>query len=443
LRRFYLKLIPLKNRYIEASTLVWVLTIVSFLVAGCDEGDESLGKNLIPGSFSVFSRNHTETASIQSFTYTDDKIRVDHPGYNYVGSFNDPLFGRTDGSFAAQFRLASNPDYDPTATLDSLVLRLTYKRIYGDTATVQSLKVYEMTGEMDYEAKYMSSYNLKSLASPVVIGSANFIPKFKTDSTQTDTTAQYIRFKLSPELGNRLLKMDSLQMISNEEFLKYFKGLYVEASPTGRKGTLVGLTAAGSGIGLYYHTATKDSLFFSYNVSSNSANIAAFSHDYSKSVFFPHLNQEVIEDTLTFVQPTGGTKVKVNIPSLNKWKDSTQYVISKASLVFFVDTLVTDYRRYQIPYNLYLKYIDTTGTEVFPKDSNLSSSYYGGYFDATTASYSFNITRHLEQIIRKEVESTSFFLVSADRHGSPYRVVLKGAKSSKPIQLIIKYSRYQ
>ena len=433
----------MKNRYIEASTLVWVLMIVSFLIAGCDEGDESLGKNLIPGSFSVFSRNHTETASIQSFTFTDEKIRVDHPGYNYVGSFNDPIFGRTDGSFAAQFRLASNPDFDPTSTLDSLVLRLTYKRLYGDTATVQHLKVYELTGDMDYEAKYLSTYKLKSIASAVPIGSASFIPKFKTDSSGTDTTTQYIRFKLDPNLGNRLLKLDSLQMVSNEEFLKYFKGLYVEASPTQRKGTLMGLTVAGSGIGLYYHTATKDSLFFSYNVSSNSASVAAFSHDYSKSLFYQHLNQEVIEDTLTFLQPTGGTKVKINIPSLNKWKDSTQYAISKASLVVYVDTLVSDFRRYQIPYNLYLKYMDSTGTEVFPKDSNLSSSYYGGYYDATTASYSFNITRHLEQIIKKEVESTSFFLVHADRHGSPSRVVLKGAKSSRPIQLVIKYSRYQ
>ena len=74
-------------------------------------------------------------------------------------------FGRTDGAFAAQYRLAANPDYDATATLDSLILRLTYKHIYGDTATVQNLKVYELTGDLEYDAKYMSSFNLKSLAS--------------------------------------------------------------------------------------------------------------------------------------------------------------------------------------------------------------------------------------------------------------------------------------
>jgi hypothetical protein len=443
LRRFTKKLIQLKNRYFEAFALVGSSIIISLLFTGCKKGDESLGRNLIPGSSAVYSRTYSESGTIKSFTFTDDKIRVDRPAYNYIGSFNDPLFGRTDGAFAAQYRLAANPDYDATATLDSLILRLTYKRIYGDTATVQNLKVYELTGDLEYDAKYMSSFNLKSLASTTPVGSVSFIPKFKTDSAKTDTTTQYVRVNLDPALGNRLIKLDSLHMISNEVFLKNFKGLYVEAASTGRKGTLIGLTAAGSGMGLYYHTAKKDSLFFSYNVTANSANVAAFSHDYRNSAFSAHLNQELIQDTLVYLQPTGGTKVKINIPSLNKWKDSTMYAVSKASLTFFVDTLVSDPRRYKMPSSVYLKYTDSTGAEAFPKDSQLSSTYYGGSYDATTASYTFNITRHLEQILKGEIDNTSFFLVNADRNGSPYRVVLKGGNSSRPIQLNIKYTRYQ
>jgi hypothetical protein len=433
----------LKNRNTEALSLVWALFIITLLIAGCKKGDESLGKNILPGSSAIYNRNYQEKGTIQSYTFTDEKIRVDHPAFNYVGSFNDPLFGRTEGNFAAQFRLSANPAFDPTATLDSLILRLTYKRIYGDTATKQTLKVYELIGDLDYDAKYLSSFNLKSLASATSIGSVSFIPKFKTDSAQTDTTTQYVRFRLDPAFGNRLLKMDSLKMVSNDEFLKHFKGLYIESTPVVRKGTLIGLTPTGTGIGLYYHTAKKDSLFFSYNVTSNSANIAAFAHNYQNSVFFNNLNKEVSQDTLTFVQPTGGTKVKINIPSLSKWKDSTQYVISKASIVIYVDTLATDAQRYHMPSRLYLKYLDTSGTETFPKDSELSSSYYGGIYDATTASYTFNITRHLEQIIKKEITSTSLYLVHSDRNGSASRVVLKGGNSSRPIQLQVKYTRYQ
>ncbi len=433
----------MKNRNFEAICLVGALFIISFIFTSCKNGDESLGKNLLPGSAVVYSRNYFESGTIQSYTYTDDKIRVDHPAYNFVGSFNDPLFGRTESGFAAQFRLSSNPVYDPTATLDSLVLRLTYKQLYGDTLTKQTLKVYELNGDLDYDAKYLSSFNLKSLVNANPIGSASFIPKFRTDSAKTDTTVQYVRFLLDPAIGNRLLKMDSLKMISNEEFLKYFKGLYVESVPVSKKGTLVGLTVAGTGMGLYYHTAKKDSLFFSYNVTSNSADVAAYSHDYTKSIFGARLNQDVIQDTLTYLQPTGGTRVKINIPSLSKWKDSTRYVISRASIIFYVDTLTTDFRRYDLPNRLYLKYMDATGTEAFPKDSQLSAIYYGGAYDANTASYTFNITRHLEQIIKGEIASTSFYLVHANRNGSANRVVLKGGNSSRPIQLFVKYTRYE
>ncbi|MEI6275025.1 MAG: DUF4270 family protein [Prolixibacteraceae bacterium] len=433
----------MKNRNFEALSLVGAIFILSLILTNCKKGDDSLGKNLIPGSSVVYSRNYYEAGTIRSFTFSDEKIRVDHPAFNYVGSFNDPLFGRTDGGFAAQYRLAANPDYDKTAKLDSLVLRLMYKQLYGDTLTKQTLKVYELNGGLDYDAKYLSSFNLKSLANPVPIGTVSFIPKFRTDSAQTDTTIQYVRFQLNPELGNRLLKLDSLKMTSNEEFLKYFKGLYIESVPISKKGSLIGLTVAGTGMGLYYHTATKDSLFFSYNVTANSANVASFAHDYQKTSFSPHLNQELIQDTLIYLQPTAGTKVKVNIPSLNKWKDSTQYVVSKASLVFHVDTLATDYRRYELPGRLYLKYMDSSNTETFPKDSQLSSAYYGGIYDGSTGTYTFNITRHVEQIIKGEITTTSFYLVHANRNGSATRVVLKGGNSSEPIELYVKYTRYQ
>jgi hypothetical protein len=436
-------LIPLKNRNFENFTLLWALIILSVTITSCNGGDVGLGVNLIPGASVIYSRNYEEKGTIKSYTFSDDKIRVDHPTSNLVGSFNDPIFGRTDGAFTAQYRIASNPNFDSTATLDSLILRLTYKNIYGDTSTVQTLHVYEMLGDLDYDAKYMSTYNIKALASTTSIGSTNFIPKFKTDSAKTDTVTHYVRFRIDPSLGNRLLKLDSLQMVSNEEFLKYFKGLYVEATPVNRKGTLIDLSPTSSALGLYYHTATKDSLFFPYNVTANSANVAAFQHSYLRSDFLTHLNQEVIQDTLIYVQPTGGTKVKINIPSMEKWKDSTQYVIDKATLVFYVDTLATDMDRYHIPSRVYLKYMDSSGVETFPIDSELSGYYYGGYYDSATGSYTFNITRHLQQIIKREVETTSFYLVHADRSGSPRRVVLKSGNSSQPIKLQVKYTRYE
>ena len=87
--------------------------------------------------------------------------------------------------------------------------------------------------------------------------------------------------------------------------------------------------------------------------------------------------------------------------------------------------------------------IDSTGTEVFPADSQLSSDYYGGYFYAPTASYSFNVTQHLQQIILGKIQNKGFYLVTSDRNNSAQRVVLKGLGSSKPVKLSISYTRYK
>ncbi len=433
----------MKNRYFNFTNLLGALLILILGVTGCKKGDESLGMNLLPGSSLIDTRSYHEKGQMTAFTFTDEKIRSDRPAYSYIGSFNDPLYGRTDGSFAAQFRLPYHPDYDPTSTVDSLVLRLTYARLYGDTVNSQTLKVYELDGGLIYDAQYLSSFHPKNIANTTLLGAATFVPKFRTDSAQTDTTEQTIRIHLSPSLGAKLLSLDTLDMISNDIFLEKFKGLYVEAEPISRKGTLIGITNTATVLSLHYHTNTKDSLYFNYRITGNSALVSGFTHDYTNSIFYGKLNQEVVQDSLLFIQSLGGTKVKVNVPSLTQWADSSNFLINKATLAFHVDTLLTDMQRYRIPARVYLKIENEDGDEVFPKDSELSSSYYGGYYDASSATYNFNITQHLQQIIDGEVSNKGFYLVHSDRNSVASRVVLKGGTSSKPMELLINYTRYK
>jgi len=73
----------------------------------------------------------------------------------------------------------------------------------------------------------------------------------------------------------------------------------------------------------------------------------------------------------------------------------------------------------------------------------LSSSYYGGFYDATTATYSFNVTQHLQQIITGKKQNYAFYLVQSERNFSAKRVVLKGLGSSKPVELNIAYTIYK
>ncbi len=423
--------------------LIGAILLLSVLVWGCQKGDQTLGINLLPGVKVLDTRYHQDKASITTSIFSDPKIRVDRPQYNLLGSFNDPLFGRTDASFAAQFRLPYHPAYSATAAIDSIVLRMYYKIMYGDTVSVQNVKVYELTGDLNYNSKYLSSFNVKNLASTEPIGTTSYIPKFRTDSTKVDTTQQIISVRLNNSFGNSLLAIDSLDMTTNDKFVSIFKGLYIGSTPVSRRGSLVSINATSSMIVLYYHDATKDTLGFAYKVSANSANVASYAHDYTLARFYPNLDKVDNPDSLIYIQPTGGIRSKILLPNLSNWKDSTNYIINKATLTFHVDTVMSDYRRYAMPTRLYLKLINDAGEEEFPKDSELSSAYYGGFYDAASGTYSFNIAQHLQQLIVGTIKNNGFYLVHPDRNNNAERVVLKGMNSSKPAELNVTYTRYK
>lgn len=431
------------KRYNVPRGLLALISILALLFAGCDEKDETLGLDLIPGSDLIKPKFYQESDAISAFTFTDPKIRVDNPGFTMFGSFNDPLFGQTNADFAAQFRMSSYPDFGDTPVCDSVVLSLVYRELYGDTLTEQSLNVYELDEALNPDALYYSSFDLKSLAGSLPLGAGTYTPKQRIDSTGQDTTVQEIRIKLDQAFAEKLFYADSLDMINNNVFLEYFKGLYVESQPVDRKGALVYLKPSASRLYLHYHNADSDSLAFLYSISSHSANVSAFEHDFSNAIFVDNLDQEVVEDTLLFIQPNAGTRAKINIPSLGLWADSTDYIINKATVTFHVDTLATDYQRYRIPSRLYLKYIDDEGEEAFPKDSEIANSYYGGFFNPFDAVYTFNITQHLQEVVGGNVENHGFYLVPSDRKGDASRVVLKGSNSSEPIELKVTYTRYK
>jgi len=440
----------LKDRYFELKNLTGAILLLLVVAWGCKQGDQTLGVDLLPGVKILDTRYHQEKTSISTSVYTDTKIRVDRPKYNLLGSFNDPVFGRTDASFVAQFRLPFYRAFLPTAAIDSAVLIMTYKTIYGDTVSSQNLQVYELASSLNYEAKYLSSFNVGNLAATEPIGTGNFIPKFRTDSTKVDTTTQVIRVRLKNSFGSSLIGIDSLNLASSDLFLKVFKGLYIRSTPISRKGTLVSIinapmantTESNPRIFLYYHDAKSDTLSYGCEITTNSANVASYVHDYSNAKFYTNLNKENNTDSLIYIQPTGGIKSKILVPSLSTWKDSANYAINKATLTFHADTIMSDSRRYEMPKRLYLT-LDSLGTEIFPADSKLSSSYYGGFYDATTATYSFNVTQHLQQIITGKKQNYAFYLVQSERNFSAKRVVLKGLGSSKPVELNIAYTIYK
>lgn len=423
---------------------------------GCKSDINDLGKDLLfPGDL-VNVRNHSEK-NIMAYTFTDGNQRTDEAVFNLLGTFNDPLFGKTTADFACQFRLSGYPDslkkISIKPQIDSLVLSLVYREVYGDTITPQHFKVYELGSDLDIDQKYYQNTDLKSMSKAELVGEKNYTPKFKLDSlTSTygstkaipkDTTIQEIRIKLNQHLLDKLLAADSLTWSDNDKFIKYFKGLYIEADDLTQGGSILKVNTLGNGsrIAIHYHTNTTDSLIYIYNINSSSARVNRFAHDYSKTVFAAHLDKTDVQDSLIYLQTTGGLRSKIFIPNLGTWSDSTNIAINRAELIFQIDSTITDLTKFRPSEQLVLTAIDKDGKEYFPSDLAFSSLYYGGTYNSADKTYRFNIAKHLQEVIEKKKDNYGFYLSTAFRSSTFRRVVLKGVTSKTGIRFEVAYSK--
>ena len=443
------------------SVIGFALIVITFLSCTNDPGKTGLG--LLPVGDLVVVGKVTDK-NIQAYTLTDQKQRTDESAFNLLGTFNDPIFGKTIADFACQYRLTGYPDFAKNH-VDSLVLYLAYSQICGDTLTPQKLRIYELDGDIPFDNKFYQDINLKGLSNSEVLAEKDYIPKFKLDSLTTtygstkkvpkDTVIQEIAFKLSSTLISKFLLTDSLTNSDNDKFLQYFKGLYIEASDLSQRGTLMKIL--GSGLIMYYHK-DADTLKYTYTYKNNTSasRVSRFVHDYSTTSFSANLDKEQNQDSLIYVQTTGGLRSKILIPNLGIWAklipemannpDTTRLTINKAELIFNVDPS-SDTAHYTPAEQLVLSVIGKTKTDkdtiYLPSDHTFSSGYYGGKYDSTTYSYRFNIAQHVQDLIDKKAgkENLGFYLETAYKNSTARRMVLKGATSKAGIKLEITYSK--
>jgi hypothetical protein len=246
-------------------------------------------------------------------------------------------------------------------------------------------------------------------------------------------------------------------LTNTETFQAFTKGLYIttENTPSGAAGdgNILhfkmgdGLTK----VTIYYHNSNatdNDSLHYDLQLGSV-ARFSSFAHDYSSA--FPYLVSQLSStppavDTTLFVQSIAGVKVKIEMPYLKNWNDHGRIAINKAELVLKVDTTNALFQldTFAAPTGLVLFGI-TPGTfvnYVIP-DAYDANEVYGGSYNATTRTYTFNIDRYVQQILNGYRENTGLYLVASGGAVNANRVVLGSAASKgyQKMKLNITYTK--
>lgn len=399
-----------------------------------------------------------DTITLVAYSVKEDSIRTDETVYNLLGSNEDPVFGKNSASFYSQFRLSSdNVNFGTNLhpDLDSIILSLAYKGIYGDTSAQQTVKVYELAENIYKDSVYYS--NREILTTGVSLASKTFVPNLK-DSVIVggEKQAPQLRIRLSDELGQRFLDASgSTSLSDNTNFLEFFKGIYVTNLPAIGTGAIMyfDMLNSLSKITLYYHNDTTDSLKYNFVSNELCARINHFNHSkyqYADSYLLSEISGDTTKgDSILYLQSMAGLKIRIQYPYIRDLIKNGRIAINKADLIVSVDDnpVYGNLSTYSPPAQLVL-IEEQNGLIRFLLDQYEGMSYYGGAYNSSKKEYKFNIARHIQQVVdgpeHNGKENLGLYLVVwlADRPNKANRVVLNGTKRhSGNLRLQITYTK--
>ncbi len=403
------------------------------------ENSEQLGLELTPpGERFAY---HTDTSTnIRMSSLRQDSLTSEKRSAALIGEIRNATFGTSRASLLTQLRLSSNDvDFGDDIKLDSAVLLLKYLNSYGDTTITQNLRVYEMTDDLYFDSVYYSNMDISSFYDPSqAVAEYSYLPAPGLDS---------LAIRLDESIGLKILEADTSHLVSNTEFLEYFKGLYIESASSVDPGAVIyfDLVSGESRLCLYYSNSVEDSLQYDVLINKNCTWVNIFDHDYTGSEVFEYINDSINDHELVYIQAMAGLRAGIELmfsDSLLAMADAG-IAINKAELVFPIDESYNQ-TYFHKPVSLSVYGANSDGTNEFIDDIFLGESYYGGTFKDEQNAYVFNIARYIQRVLdpapENRIENKGLFLVINNARVSADQLVLKNNQNGIEPHLSITYT---
>ncbi len=420
-----------------------IINIIIVFTISCNKEPDEIGLNLQAPNDKL-NVKYNDTTTMVSYSKLEDSIKTNETSLSLLGSYFDPVFGKCTASIYTQLHLSkSDVDFGENPQLDSLVLTLVYEGYYGDTTTLQTLKVYEITEDMYRDTSYYSNQNL-AFDQANEITNFVFTPK-PNDSVMIDSVkyAPELRINLSsinPDFGNKILNAAKTDLSDNDNFVKFIKGLYITTEPVNIKGEgailYFNLVSSSSKMTIYYSNKDNDSLKLDFVINNYCARYTNFNH-YGYTDADQYFKEQVINgdtglgNNNLYLQSMAGVKTKIMFPFIKNWFNSEKIAINKAQLVININK--TDLSQYEAPLVLALVKLDKDGKYENLADKYEGDEYFGGTCDSINNEYRFRITRYIQKLLKGE-EDYGLYLIVSGRSIKANRAVLIGPSPNPPIQ---------
>lgn len=384
-----------------------------------------------------------DTFSVYTRTVPEDSFATHRLTLNILGALNSTTYGKSSAAAVMNFGLPdiNNFEFPAGSQVDSVFLVLEYAgddQYSGNINTPLNISAFELTETIYLDSVYYSNRQFQFDNNAI----ANYSGVFNlTDSVSvthngnTENQAPQLRLKLNnATFGNKIINGTAADFASNTEFKNFLKGIRVVAD----NGTLgandgvasyLSLFSGLSGIHVYYN----DTSFVQFPVDENSAVVSTYSHDFSGTPIETQFNNPG-DYNLCYLQSMAGSRIRVDIPGLQKVALDDDYAIVGANIEFTPDIGGIG-AGFDEPSRLLFLARDTNNQSTLVVDAINEPTIYNGNYNSTEMKYEFGFPRHI-QLLHTEYKQTGedlnkgfFIRIPADRPVTASRLPVNTQKN--------------
>lgn len=324
------------NLWIKPAGLFFVAAL--FAITGCQETGE-IGLDLDPerGRFVVrYAEFPLRNAVVQI-----DSVYSRNAANLVTGYYRHPDFGNVQATaFTRMFLNQATFMRDSAAVLDSLILQIRVRYIYGGdyTQSQQLFYVHELS-EVIPDTSHFTKTSTPFYPEALAVGQFEF-PDY--DSEVIDTL---LNFRLSDELGQRFLlaSLDTGSQVFTDQdaFQEFFNGIAIRADEGNTAAIGADMNFPNTRLTLHYHS-DRDTLLYSFSFVAfqGQLNISNYYHNITTDrngtplQGLPGFHQEYQpENGLSYAQGGAGLLTKVSLAPVFNFMDTIEsIVINRAEL---------------------------------------------------------------------------------------------------------------
>lgn len=403
--------------------------VAGVLVLACEEPKEI---GLTPTT--PVEITYSDTLRAVRSTVLLDSVRTYNTSQLLIGSYFDPLFGRTTASAYAQLTLLGVPftvqDADkkdiPTARIiyDSTRLVIGYSGYsYGDTLKTQELLVHRITEAIDPARNYDINSAVAYTNEPIVRVSIRPKP-ITQDSTQG------LRIRLPDAFGRELLSLVNTDTGKTQAlFQAKLKGLVFRTAQVSNA-ALFGIVP-NSYVGIYYHLEGETAgRFRQFTFAAGRFNRIVTDRT-GTALAGLTANQPLSTTVLkgqSVIQSTAGVTTKLTFPGLDQLRRDGRVAINRADLV--ITPKATTSGQFPLPYYLTLSEVTTQNrilrtspsrlVQLVPQPQVLFDRAESSFnvpqavtYDFRTRSYTFELGGYFQSILSGQTPNNGLAILTA------------------------------